>query len=124
MRTSDMNDIHDPAWDRGGRLEDLAAELTSAVYPLLLRHRPQGSWLTVELGLWRALAETVEQWARQRPSAALGYGLEAWRDGLLADLTDSAVCVALNNGIDAFQAEVRLGLYQAFRQAILRCSHG
>jgi hypothetical protein len=117
MRTTDMNDSHDPAWDRGGRLKDPAAELSSAVYPLLLRHRPQGSWLTVEFGLWRALSETVEEWARQRPPATLC-------DGLFADLTDSAVGVALNNGIDAFQAEVRSALYQAVRQAIRRCSHG
>jgi hypothetical protein len=119
---TDMIDIHDSAQERDTRLEDLAAELTSTVYPLLLRRRLEGSWLKLELGLWRALAETFRQWARQLPSAALCEELETGRYGLLAELTESAVCVALDHGIHAIQAEAKL--YQVFQQTIRRCIHG
>lgn len=51
-------------WDVSNQeieLENLAAELTSAVYPIALRHGMQGSWIEVELGLWRALAEALKR---------------------------------------------------------------
>ena len=43
----------------GPQLENIAAELTGAIYPLVLRHGFLGSWLDLELGLWRALASWV-----------------------------------------------------------------
>jgi hypothetical protein len=46
---------------RDTRLQNIAAELTSAVYPLVLRHGLRVSWLDLELGLWRALAATVKK---------------------------------------------------------------
>jgi hypothetical protein len=48
--------------DRDTLAENFAAELTSAVYPVALRRGVQGSWLDVELGLWKALAVTVKEW--------------------------------------------------------------
>jgi hypothetical protein len=51
-----------PACNQDARLENLAAKLTSAVYPIALRHGVGGSWLDMELGLWRALAAAVKKW--------------------------------------------------------------
>jgi hypothetical protein len=51
------------ACNRETQLENFAAELTSAVYPIALRQGMKGLWIEVELGLWRALAETVKKWA-------------------------------------------------------------
>src|ERR1700678_690096 len=62
-----MSDNHRAACNRDSLLENFAAELTSAAYPLALRQGMNDSWIKVELGLWRALAETVEKWARERP---------------------------------------------------------
>ena len=45
--------------DRTTVVDSLAAELTSAAYPVLLRGGMSGSWVELELGLWKALAETV-----------------------------------------------------------------
>ena len=115
-----MNDIPDTTRDRDTRLENFAAELTSAVYPLVLRRGLKDSWIKVELGLWRALAETVKRWARQRPPAGSADEFEAWREGLLVDLTESAFYVALKNGIKGSLLEVELGLYRAFRLVIRR----
>ena len=118
-----MNDSRDTARDRDTRLENFAAELTSAVYPLALRRGPMDSWLKVELGLWRALTEAVKRWAGARPPAAASGELAAWREGLLVDLTDSAFSVAVRNGIKGPLLELELCLYTAFRRAIRRSSH-
>jgi hypothetical protein len=45
-------------------LDNLAAELTTAVYPVALRHGIGGSWVDLELDLWKALSETVRQRGR------------------------------------------------------------
>ena len=57
--------IHDDGGNRDPQLEHIAAELTTAVYLLLLRHGKRGSWLDLELGLWRALAETLKSVGRE-----------------------------------------------------------
>ncbi len=41
-------------------LEAFAAELTHAAYLAALRTRTKGTWLDLELELWRALADTVK----------------------------------------------------------------
>jgi hypothetical protein len=51
--------------DRDAELESLAAELTLAAYRVALRTRTGGTWLDLELDLWRALADTVETWGEQ-----------------------------------------------------------
>jgi hypothetical protein len=117
-----MNHNRRTATDRDIRVEDFAAELTSAAYSLVLRRGLEDSWLTVELGLWGALAETVKRWAGQRQPAASGER-EAWREGLLRTLTATTLSIALNHSINGPRPEVELGLDQAFRQVIRRCGH-
>ena len=51
--------------DRDPPLESLAAELTLAASRVALRTRTEGTWLDLELDLWRALADTVETWGRK-----------------------------------------------------------
>ena len=52
-------------------VEDYAAELTEAAYPVVLRHGVVDNWLDVELELWRALMGTVEKWERAWPRAGV-----------------------------------------------------
>jgi hypothetical protein len=116
-----MSDNHGPACNRDTLLENFAAELTSAAYPLTLRHGiKRGSWIKVELGLWRVLAETVRKWGREGPPAGPPDELKAWQDGLLVDLTESAFYVAVKYGIKGSLLEVELCLYRAFRLVIRR----
>ena len=115
-----MSDISDTVRDRDVRLENFAAELTSAVYPLALRHGMRGSWITLQLGLWRALAETVKKWARDGPPVGSSAELKAWREGLLVDLPEEAFHISLQHGIQGFPLEVELGLYRALRSVIRR----
>jgi len=53
--------------DRDAPLDSLAAELTLAAYRVALRTREEGTWLDLELDLWKALADTVETWGRKLP---------------------------------------------------------
>ena len=46
-------------------LETFAAELTRAAYCVALRHQTRGTWLDLELGLWRALADKVKTWGQE-----------------------------------------------------------
>jgi hypothetical protein len=47
---------------RDGLLEALAAELAVTAYRVTLRARKGGTWLDLELELWKELAETVDAW--------------------------------------------------------------
>jgi hypothetical protein len=50
---------------RDALLETFAAELTLAAYRVALRTRTQGTWLDLELDLWRALADKVKTWGQE-----------------------------------------------------------
>jgi hypothetical protein len=115
-----VSDNHGATCTQDSLFENFAAELTSAAYPLALRQGMRGSWITVELGLWRALADTVKKWAQERPPAGPPDEFKAWRDGLLVDLTESAFYVAVKHGIKGSLLEVELCLYRAFRLVIRR----
>ena len=117
-----MSYNHRAAWDRDNRLENYAAQLTRVVYPLALLHGLKGSWIKLELGLWRALAKTVKKWARRLPPPASSSEFETWREGLLVDLTATAFSVAVKNGIQGPFLEVELDFYTAFRLMIRRRS--
>jgi hypothetical protein len=118
-----MSDNHRTDCDQDTRIENFAAELTRAVYPVVLRRGLRDSWIKMELGLWRAVEEVLKNWGRQWLSAASADELEAWREDLLVDLTDSAFIVAVRNGIKGSLLELKLCLYMAFCRAIRRRSH-
>lgn len=52
--------------ERAVFLENLAAELTNAAYPVALRHGAGRNWLDLELDLWRAMSETVRKLERPK----------------------------------------------------------
>jgi hypothetical protein len=56
-------------------VETFAAGLTAAVYLVALRHGPGESWIELELALWKAVADTVDEWqpafSGPQPSAIL-----------------------------------------------------
>jgi hypothetical protein len=53
--------------NRDTLLDTFAAELTRAAYRVALRSRTRGTWLDLELALWRALDDTVKTWGRALP---------------------------------------------------------
>ena len=60
-----MNCIDRTIRDPVANVENLAAELTDAAYPVVLRHGVAGSSIDLELDLWKALGETVQRWERR-----------------------------------------------------------
>ncbi|HEV3162598.1 MAG TPA: hypothetical protein VGZ22_01060 [Isosphaeraceae bacterium] len=55
-----MNGDFETPIHRDVPLETFAAELAHAAYRVALRTRTRGTWLDLELDLWRALADTVK----------------------------------------------------------------
>jgi hypothetical protein len=52
------------ALDRDATLEKLAAELTNAAYPVVLRYDVGAKWLDLQLDLWEALTDTLKRLGR------------------------------------------------------------
>ena len=50
--------------DRDIALENFAAELTAAAYPVALRYGVVGSSIDLQLELWRVFVERIKQWRR------------------------------------------------------------
>jgi hypothetical protein len=53
--------------ERDALLETFAAGLTRAAYSVALRHGKGGTWVDLQLDLWRALTETVKKWGWESP---------------------------------------------------------
>jgi hypothetical protein len=60
-----MNEAFQTPVDRDAQLESIAAELALVAYRVALRTRAQGTWLDLELDLWRELADTVKTWGME-----------------------------------------------------------
>jgi hypothetical protein len=55
-----MNNIPGSAPDRDIVLENVAAKLTEAAYPVALRYGVVGSSIDLQLDLWRGFVETIK----------------------------------------------------------------
>jgi hypothetical protein len=64
-----MNRDFQTAVNRDALFETLAAELTLAAYRVALRTRSEGTWLDLELDLWRELAGTAKMWGKISPKS-------------------------------------------------------
>jgi hypothetical protein len=51
-------------------MDDFAAELAEAAYPMVLRNARE-NWLDLELELWRTMRKTVGKWAQEWPQAGV-----------------------------------------------------
>jgi hypothetical protein len=47
------------------KLDDFAAELAEAAFPVVLQHGAGGDWLERKLELWNAMTQTVRKWQQQ-----------------------------------------------------------
>jgi hypothetical protein len=63
-----MNQNLQTAVDREVLLETLAAELALAAYRVALRTSSRGTWLDLELDLWRELTGTAKMWREKSPN--------------------------------------------------------
>jgi hypothetical protein len=96
-----------------------AADLADAAYKVVLRHGIDGSWLDLQLDVWR-VAESVtpgERTLSRVPSAA---EFLAWRETFLSELTDAIYRTALHYGLHGPFLELELDLHMALRDVIER----
>jgi hypothetical protein len=115
-----MSDNNGADSNRDILLENFAAVLALDAYFIALRQGMAGSWINVELGLWRELAQTIKKWARKLPPAGRPDEFEVWQESLLVDLTESAFYVAVKYGIKGSPFKVELYLYRVFHLLIRR----
>lgn len=66
-----MRDFNVLDRDEDTTVEDFAAELTEAAYPVLLRRGLANNWLDMKLELWQALKQTVEKWEQEWPRSGV-----------------------------------------------------
>lgn len=57
-----MNGNHATIGSRDTSLENFAAELTEAAYPVVLQRGVGDRWLDLELDLWKVLSNTLKKW--------------------------------------------------------------
>ena len=61
-------------WDT--LLVAFAAELTNAAYRVALQHGIAGSWVDLELELWKVMAERVQEWRVAFAASRMAGGLD------------------------------------------------
>jgi hypothetical protein len=101
-------------------LTAFAADLADAAYTAVLQYGIKGSWIDLQLDVWRVLAASVmpsEQTASRSPPAA---EFIAWREAFLSALTDTAYRTVLQYGLQGPFLEVELDLHLALREVIER----
>jgi hypothetical protein len=113
-----MNDTPVATDERDTSLEDLAAELTAAVYTVVLRRGVSGSWINLELALWRELVETVKKWAGAWHPIRSTDEIEVWQECFLADLSESAFCVTVKYNIRGSLRELGLDMSTALQSVL------
>jgi hypothetical protein len=91
QRNTMIKSHHDEAGEHYAGAEDLAAELATAVYPMLLRHGLNDSWLTTELLVWKRLTRTIKRWNREGPPRTTPHELDALRQRLFTSDSDELV---------------------------------
>ena len=102
------------------RLPALAANLADAAYTIVLRHRFSGSWIDLELELWKVLALAVAQKERTASRSPSAVEFLACRERFLSELTDTAYRTALDYGLHGSFLDVELELDLALREVLER----
>jgi hypothetical protein len=87
-------------------LEECAAELTEAAFPVAANHGMHGYSVDLELQVWKAIEKALNK-----------ENLRPGRDEVLAHASDAIYRVALANGLDGPFLDLELELWHALRQS-------
>src|SRR5215475_3633548 len=66
-------------FDAGHVLTSFAADLTDAAYSVVLRHGIGGSWIDLQLDVWRVLAASITETPRPESRSPAPGEFYAWR---------------------------------------------
>ena len=106
--------------DSATELTSFAADLTDAAYTVVLRHGIGGSWIDLQLDVWRVLAVSIADTQRRTPRLASAAEFLDWRETFVSELTDAAYRTALRHGVRGPFLDIELELYVAVREAVER----
>jgi hypothetical protein len=101
-------------------LASLAADLADAAYKVVLRHGVGGSWIDMQLDVWRALAATFSDSGWRAAELSSAIEVDEWRESFLSQATDAAYRTALRHGVQGSFLEVELELHGALRRIFER----
>jgi len=101
-----------------------AADLADAAYAVVLRHGVGGSWIDMQLEVWRALAETIGETEWQTLETQSPGEFAVWREALLSRATEAAYRTALQHELQGPFVDVELDLHLALRQVMERYATG
>jgi hypothetical protein len=101
-------------------LTTFVADLTDAAYGAVLRHGISGSWIDLQLDVWKALAASVTQTGRTASPPRSALEFLAWREAFLSELTDAAYHTALQHGLLGRFLDLELDLHLALREVLER----
>src|SRR5258708_6765560 len=104
----------------GNQLASFAADLTDAAYAVALRHGIAGSWIDLQLDVWRVIARTIAEAERESSPSAATSECSALRDAFLSELTRAAYDTALRHKLQGPLLDVELDLHQALRRVVER----
>lgn len=119
-----MTTEHSTTNDTATLLAVFAADLADAAYAVVLRHGIGGSWIDVQLEVWRALAETIRETDWQTVDANSLAEFAVWREALLSRATEAAYRTALRHELQGPFVDVELDLHRALRQIMERYATG
>lgn len=102
-------------FDAAQVLTSFAADLTDAASLVAERHGICGSWIDLQLDVWKVLAATATQRERAGSRAPTAPEYLEWRERFLSELTDAAYQTTLRHGLQGPFLEIELDLYRALR---------
>jgi hypothetical protein len=93
-------------------VDEYAAELAEAAYPVVLKHGVRGTSVDVELGVWRAIRDVLQK-GRRAKGKDVSSRPSPIREDLLAEVSTAAYQVALNQGLKGPFLDLELRLWDA-----------
>ena len=99
-------------------LASFAADLASAAYSVTLPNGICGSWLDLQLAVWRAISKTIAKLTGPTSAVAEAADFACWRECLVSRLTDAAYRAALRQGFRGSFLNVELALNAALSRVV------
>jgi hypothetical protein len=110
--------------DSASALTSFAADLTDAAYSVMLQHRIRGSWIDLQLDVWRVLAMSIARTQGLSSRFISAAEFLEWREAFVSELTDVAYRTALRYGVQGPFLDIELELHVALREAVERARSG
>jgi len=118
-----MNSNHRICSDKVFGFDRVTAELASAAYALALNRGVRGSWIELELDLWTAMRETMEDWANARRRFTFSQQFIVPQQGFVAELSERACAVAKRHGVEGPLRRLELSMNHTFQSVFKRAAY-